>query len=159
MTDFPVACGWAETGSNSDALRLDAETDYLRASVFGNRAFATIVEMRDFGDTIVATWEDDLVEQFVIQAMPTTRTTIYTVPAERSAIIRHIEMVNDTVDPKTVNVWLNDIKLESDQEIPAHQAFDRDGIWVLEAGQEVEVQASAAGCNIFVSGVAEVAEA
>ena len=118
--------------------------------------FPINVEVLQSGQ-IVATWEDDLVEQFVIDAIPTSRTTMYTVPVGRRAIIRWMDLVNTTGSAITVDVWLNNVQWENDRSVPGSDKYARDTITTLAAGQLIEMQASGAGANAFVSGVLELA--
>jgi hypothetical protein len=132
---------------------------FVQAPIMAPHDFATIAEVRAVADTvIVATWEDDIVAQMVMAAITTSRTTLYTVPADRNAIIRDITMVNDTASNKTVDVWLNDFKIESGLLIPANQGYTSPftGVELVE-GDLIEAQASAAGVNLFIWGVLEIA--
>lgn len=106
---------------------------------------------------IVATWEDDIVTQLALRDIPTTRTTIYTVPADRNAIIRFMDFINDTGAGITVQLWLKGVKVVPGWSIPANDVRSRNGIWDIGPNDIIEAQASGAGSNISISGVLEVA--
>lgn len=107
--------------------------------------------------TLVATWEDDLVAQFVIAAVPTSKTTMYTVPTGRSAVVRWMDLVNTSGSSVTVDVWMNGVKWEDTRSVSAHDKYQRDTLLYLQAGQLIEMQASASGVNGFIGGVEELA--
>lgn len=105
---------------------------------------------------IVATWEDDIVAQLALMAVPTIRTQIYLVPAGRNAIIRFIDLINDSGNPITVSVWIAGIKIVPSKVVAANDVYYRNGIWDIHPGDIIEAQASVAGANISVSGVLEL---
>lgn len=147
----------AETASVHSAGLADA--DYVQGAMMDEHSFSTLAETFNIGGTtIVATWEDDIVAQMAMAAITTSRTTIYTVPADHNAIIRDITMVNDSASLKTVDLWVNGFKLESSLNIPAHQGYTSPMTGVeLAEGLIIEAQASAAGVNLFAWGVLEIA--
>lgn len=110
----------------------------------------------DTGQIIVATWEDDLVAQIALQTVPTTRTTIYTVPVDRNAILRFIDFINTAGTATVVDLWINGFKIVSSRSIPSNENYSREGIWDLGPGHIIEVQASQADCNLSISGVLEL---
>lgn len=112
------------------------------------------------GETIiVATWEDDIVAQLALRDIPTTRTTVYTVPVSpaRNAIIRFIDLINDTGSAITVDLWIDGVKIVPSWSLPANDIKSRNGIWDIGPGDIIEAQASGAGANLSISGVLEVA--
>lgn len=146
----------AETTSVHAASLADA--DYVQESMLDEHSFTALAETFEAGTLIVATWEDDLVAQFVIASVPTSRTTMYTVPTGRSAVVRWMDLVNTTGSSKTVDVWMNGVQWEATRSVPANDKYQRDTLLYLQAGQLIEMQASAAGVNGFIGGVSEIAE-
>lgn len=108
------------------------------------------------GDTIVAYGEADIVAQFVLQELPTTRTVLYTVPVGRAAVIRWADFVNLTASPTTIDIWFGGFKWES-HSVGGNDHYSRNTIVELAAGQQIEGQASMAGMTAFISGVLEQA--
>lgn len=115
-------------------------------------------EWRAAGTVIVAYWEDDIVAQFVAAAIPTSRTTMYTVPLDRNAIIRWLELLNTTGSNITVDVWINNIPWENDRISPANDKYRSDTITEAGPGQLIEMQASASGAYAWLSGVLELVD-
>lgn len=126
----------------------------IAAPIQNELLLTNMVEIFQTG-TIVATWEGDLVAQFVMAAAPTSRTTMYTVPVGYNAIIRWMDLVNTTGSAITVDVWLNNVQWENDRSVPGNDKYARDTITELGPGQLMELQASGAGVNAFISGVLE----
>jgi hypothetical protein len=91
--------------------------------------------------------------QFYIGEVPTTRTTLRTVPVGREDYVRYLDFVNTSGSSRTLDIWLNNIKFIHAQAIPAGDRYSLQGIWDLAAGQLIEGQADAAGVNGFISGV------
>lgn len=133
----------------------EIDPTYIQAPIQPEADYTIEVEVMELGNVIVATWEGDLVAQFVMAAAPTSRTTMYTVPVGYNAIIRWMDLVNTTGSAITVDVWLNGMQWENDRSVPGNDKYARDTITEIGPGQLIEVQASGAGVNAFVSGVLE----
>jgi hypothetical protein len=110
------------------------------------------------GDIItVATWEDDIVAQLALQELPTTRGTLYTVPSDRNAIIRFVDLINDTGGAITGSIWIDGVKIVPSKSVGANDTYSRNGIWDITPDTIIEGQASAAGLFTSISGVLEIA--
>lgn len=130
---------------------------YNQAAIVDEDTYVIDVEVLLAGATIVSSSEEDIVTQFVMAAVPTSRTTMYTVPTGRNAIIRWMDLVNTTGSAITVDVWLNSVQWENDRSVAGNDKYARDTITRLGPGQLIEMQASGAGCNGFIAGVLELA--
>lgn len=135
-------------------LPLDADANVITVPLQANLTLTRETEVIEMG-VIVATWEGDLVSQFVMAAVPTSRTTMYTVPVGYNAIIRWMDLVNTTGSAITVDAWLNGVQWENDRSVPGNDKYARDTITEIGPGQLIELQASGAGVNAFISGVLE----
>jgi hypothetical protein len=136
---------------------VDAPVTLLIATIMPEIDLTQQVTTLSTGDIFVAYGEADIVAQFVIQAVPTSRTTMYTVPVLRNAIIRWMDLVNTTGSPITVDVWLGGVKWENARSVAANDKYARDTITELGPGAFIEMQASGAGVNAFMAGVLEQA--
>jgi hypothetical protein len=130
---------------------------YFQAAMSAETIFAIDVEVILGGATIISSSEEDVVAQFVMALIPTSRTTMYTVPTGRVAVIRWMDLVNTTGSALTVDVWLNNIQWENDRSVAGNDKYARDTITTLGPGQLIEMQASGSGCNGFIAGVLELA--
>lgn len=109
-----------------------------------------IVEPREPGDYHV---------RFAFADVPLSRETIYTVPDDvQSAIVRTMMFSNSTGSDKTVSLWVAGylfiplLTIPHD-EPPVGEDFPT---LPLEAGDEIEMVASASGVTCFIGGVEEV---
>lgn len=131
--------------------------NYSQAPIANEDTYVIDVEVILTGATTVSSSEEDIVTQFVIAPVTTSRTTLYTVPVGRNAVIRWLDLVNTTGSPITVDVWLNNVQWENDRSVAGSDKYARDTIINLAAGQLIEMQASGSGVNAFVAGVLELA--
>lgn len=99
--------------------------------------------------------EQDVVKRFVGSAITTSRVTYYTTPAGKNSVIRYINLCNDSGSSVTVQVWLDGLKYLSSAVVAAGQTLVHEAGNALAEGQVIEAQASAAGVNMFVTGVEE----
>jgi hypothetical protein len=134
-----------------------ATANLIQAPIQSPLTWTIPVETVQATATIVSISEEDVVAQFVMAAVPTSRTTLYTVPVGRTAVIRWMDLVNTTGSAITVDVWLNNVQWENDRSVPGNDKYARDTITTLGPGQLIEMQASGAGVNGFMSGVLELA--
>jgi hypothetical protein len=153
---MPVTTYTGLIGALTESTYSDLDVDTYVEGPHRSEVFDTVISGQA-GGVIVATWEDDLVAQFVIAAIPTARTTMYTTPVGRNAIIRWMDLVNTTGSAQTVNVWVNGVQWEAARSVAANDKYSRDTLLELSAGQLIEMQASAAGVNGFIGGVEELA--
>jgi hypothetical protein len=94
-------------------------------------------------------------------AVGVAQTVIYTVPANMVAYLKDIDISNTALAPVSVTVWAGvglsaSTQLIPGSLIPAASIFQWTGTQILNAGDTIAAQASAAGCNIFVSGAQAV---
>lgn len=84
----------------------------------------------------------------------TTLTTIYTVPASTSTIVKHISLCNLTASQVTVDVVVNGRYLLKSYPIPANGAYREDLSAVIPAGATIQALASGAtSIDAILSGV------
>jgi hypothetical protein len=101
----------------------------------------------------------DLVKRLGLAAIATTATTLYTVPAATTGIVRHIRIVNSTAS--TVNVVMS-IGLDAigtrvvptGYQIGSNGTLDITGSIILNAGETLQATASiATALTAYVGGV------
>lgn len=89
-------------------------------------------------------------------AVATTRSTLYTVPDGTTAFIRYASFTNNSTGTATVQLWLAGSRIVSGLAIASSEQKVDSVLWVLKAGQSVEVQSNAAGVDCLLTGVEEV---
>lgn len=105
------------------------------------------------GEMLYGTEKGDEVARMVSQSFPVNRAVVYTTPLNTETVIRGFDYTNKTTGDVTINVWLAGMKLEHDLIVPAGASMERRGVWVLLAGETIELQASATGVDCMSSGV------
>jgi hypothetical protein len=93
-------------------------------------------------------------------AMTTSYATIYTVPANTRTYLKDIDVINTTATAKGIYISLVPNSgtagaanaLFYDTQLPANTIVQWAGSQILNAGDTIQVKASAAGCTITVSG-------
>ncbi len=87
-------------------------------------------------------------------------TTLYTVPASTRTLLKEFSIANTTGAPINVRVFLVPAAGAAgtgnaflyDVAVPANNALQYNGVQVMNAGETIQVQASAVGLTITASG-------
>lgn len=87
-------------------------------------------------------------------------TTLYTVPVSTRTLLKEFSIANTTGAPINVRVFLVPAAGAAgtgnaflyDVAVPANNALQYNGVQVMNAGETIQVQASAAGLTITASG-------
>jgi len=98
---------------------------------------------------------------FARGAIPTTDTTVYTVPDGVSGMVKDFDICNTTGSDLTVSVYLipsgesvaDESLLVPNVTIPANSMLQWTGTQLMDSGDFVSVIASADGCNLRMSGI------
>ncbi|ATE84900.1 hypothetical protein SEA_BEARDEDLADY_22 [Streptomyces phage BeardedLady] len=84
----------------------------------------------------------------------TTLTSVYTVPADTTTIVTNIVIANTNSSATSVLVKMGAITVVPNTPVPANGIFTLDMSQVMDiAGQAIEVQGSASGVGVHISGV------
>ncbi|MFD7259314.1 hypothetical protein [Streptomyces sp. NPDC059874] len=84
---------------------------------------------------------------------PTAQTTVYTVPAEGQAIVTNIVCTNTTSAAIGITVKLDSFSILSSVGVAPHGVVALDITQPIEAGDTIQVQASADNLVVHISGV------
>lgn len=95
-----------------------------------------------------------------VAAITTSYAALYTVPASKRTYVKDLDICNTT--GSTVNVFVHLVPSGSsattgnallyNAELPAYSTLQWSGCQILNAGDDIEVKASAAGCTIHATG-------
>lgn len=86
-------------------------------------------------------------------ATTTTSTTLYTVPAQKTAVVTNVAVTNTSNADVTFTMSLDDVVLQNETTIPADTTAYIDLKQVLNAGDTIKGGASATTVNFHISGV------
>ena len=86
-------------------------------------------------------------------ATTTTSTTLYTVPANTTAVVTNIIITNTAGSSGTYTMALDDVNLATTVNVPANDSAVLDIKQVLAAGDTIKGGASATTINFHISGV------
>ena len=86
-------------------------------------------------------------------ATTTTSTTLYTVPANTSAVVTNIVVTNTAGTSGTFTLSLADVALATTVSVGANDSTVLDIKQALSAGQTIKGGASATSINLHISGV------
>ena len=85
--------------------------------------------------------------------LPTGMTVVYTVPAERQAVVTNIVATNDTTGSASIAVKLGGVLALANVGIASKGVLTVEMSQVLEAGDTIEVQGNANPAATHISGV------
>jgi hypothetical protein len=93
-------------------------------------------------------------------AITTSAATLYTTPASTRALVKEISVVNTTAATATFDIYLvpsagtagTTNALFYQQPLAAKETLQWNGLQVLNAGQTIQVKASATGLTVVASG-------
>lgn len=93
-------------------------------------------------------------------AATTNATTLYTTPVDTRTFVKDIDIVNTSATPLTFDIYFvpvagtagTDNALFYQQIINPKQNIQWCGSQILNAGETIQIKASASGINIFASG-------
>ncbi|WJN62800.1 hypothetical protein [Streptomyces phage phiScoe2] len=83
----------------------------------------------------------------------TTLTTVYTVPTKATAIVTNIVITNTTSGSLTAQIRLGGQMIVPNTAVPATGFLTLDITQVMAEGDTLQVQSSATGMSMFISGV------
>lgn len=86
-------------------------------------------------------------------ASTTTSTTLYTVPANTTAIVTNIVVTNTSASAQTYTLLFDDVSLATTVSVTANDSTILDIKQVLGAGKTIKGGASATSVNLHISGV------
>ena len=86
-------------------------------------------------------------------ATTTTSTTLYTVPANTTAVVTNIIITNTAGSAETYTMFLDDVNLATTVGVSANDSTVLDIKQVLSAGDTIKGGASATTINFHISGV------
>ena len=86
-------------------------------------------------------------------ALPTSLTTVYTVPAGATAIVTNIVATNPGASPASVGVKIGGIYILANVGIAAGGVLTVEMSQVLNAGDTIQVQGNAMAAPVHISGV------
>lgn len=91
--------------------------------------------------------------RFARAALTTTSATLYTVPAATTSIVTEIIINNTTAADVVPTISLAGVALVSNSPVPANGILVLGMKQILSAAETITGSASAAGLNVFISGV------
>lgn len=94
--------------------------------------------------------------QFYCGLAPEGTAGLYTVPADRTLVVRDVEIYNSTAGPVLFQLFTTgpggNIQIYTDLALPAEKSVQWQGRTVLNGGQQLASSAGAAGVQLIVSG-------
>lgn len=98
--------------------------------------------------------------QLVLQALPTSITTLYSVPSNARTFVKDINICNTTASPITVNLYFVPVSgtygasnaFLLSYSIAANSTYHWVGSQILLSSQTIQGYASATGCAIIIGG-------
>lgn len=85
--------------------------------------------------------------------VPTTNSSVYSVPSGTSAIATSLVVSNSNIDPITVNLSIAAVKVLTSVEVLGNDAVFIDFKQVLNEFDAIETSASTTGVTLHISGV------
>jgi len=91
--------------------------------------------------------------RMVAQNMPTSPTTVYTVPASRQDVIKSVDLCNTTAAAIVVGMSIAGVSLFNGLNVPPGQTVHWTGTLVMNAGEVINLTSAATGVHCIISGL------
>lgn len=97
----------------------------------------------------------DAITRLYKGVVPTTSTTLYTVPASTSTVVRFVTVVNIGGSNRAFNLIFAGTRIFSGQNLQAGEQLTWEGGHRLAAAETITAEANAADLEIYITGVQE----